>query len=515
MSSCTTKGQDKVIENQEDTKPMYQNIRKPAAAGQFYPEEREKLTTMIKGYLESVPEQDIVGFVKAIMVPHAGYVFSGPVAAYSYNLLKDEKIDTAVIICNSHTSYFEGVAIDDSDAWETPLGLVEVNKDLAEKITDSDDSINFNSKAHIADHTLEVQLPFLQYLFKEKIRIVPILFGNTKNNDYIRLAKALNNNLSDNDIVIVSTDMSHYPSYDDAYKIDQETLEKIKTGNINELEQYISQVESENVPGEDTLICGIDGVKTVMELSKLDNWDEAKILEYANSGDEYMKDKSRVVGYGALAFLTKFEKDVALTSGSSRPLRQAQGSQDDSVLNKEQKKRLLEIAKETVETFVKTGKKLDVVEEDERLNWKEGAFVTIHHKGALRGCIGQIIPTEKPLYLVVRDMAISACSEDYRFNPVKEKELEDIEYEISVLSVPEVIDDWKKIEMGKHGVIVRKGHAGGVFLPQVAGNFNNDKEAFLAELCAQKAGLPRDCYKNDPDVTLEIYTAQVFDENDI
>lgn len=185
---------------------------------------------------------------------------------------------------------------------------------------------------------------------------------------------------------------------------------------------------------------------------------------------------------------------------------------NNSVLNKKQQNMLLNIARTAVEEYIKEGKILDFNVDDERLNWKEGAFVTLHNSGKLRGCIGQIEPSDKPLWQVVRNMAIAAATEDNRFSPVSVDELDKINYEVSVLSKPEKIDNWQDIELGKHGVIVRKGLKGGVFLPQVADETGWSKEEFLSQLCQQKAGLASDCYKNDKDVELKIFTAQVFRE---
>ncbi|MDD5031837.1 MAG: AmmeMemoRadiSam system protein A [Patescibacteria group bacterium] len=184
-------------------------------------------------------------------------------------------------------------------------------------------------------------------------------------------------------------------------------------------------------------------------------------------------------------------------------------------LNKNQKKELLEIAKKTVESYVREGKIPEFKIKDERLKRKESAFVTLHRDGQLRGCIGQIIPTDKPLWEVVRDMAIAAASEDYRFNSIAESELDKLDYEISVLSVPEEIDNWQNIKLGEHGVIVEKGKRSGVFLPQVATETGWNLEEFLSQLCSQKAGLPSDCYKKTGDVKLKVFTAQVFSEKDI
>lgn len=184
------------------------------------------------------------------------------------------------------------------------------------------------------------------------------------------------------------------------------------------------------------------------------------------------------------------------------------------MLNNHQKKQLIEIAKSSVEEYVKTGNVLDFEIEDKELNQKQGAFVTLKTEGDLRGCIGQIEPSEKPLWQVVRDMAIEAATGDPRFYPVQAEDLEKIDYEISVLSIPEKIDNWQDIELGKHGVIVRSDLQGGVFLPQVATETGWDLEEFLVNLCSSKAGLDPDAYKTG-EADLYIFTAQVFGEIDI
>ena len=183
-----------------------------------------------------------------------------------------------------------------------------------------------------------------------------------------------------------------------------------------------------------------------------------------------------------------------------------------NILNKKQQQELLNIARTSVNNHIRYGKIAKFNVKDERLKLKQGAFVTLRKDGKLRGCIGQIIPSEKALWQVVQDMAVVAAAEDHRFSPISKGELDDIGYEVSILSVPKKINNWKDIELGKHGVILQKGSCSGVFLPQVAHETGWSKEEFLSQLCWQKAGLASDCYKNDSDVELKIFTAQVFRE---
>jgi len=501
---------------------MPKNIRQPAVAGQFYPADADILKFQIEKYIKDTSPSPLLrkegailpplakgrvgwGGVKVIMVPHAGYNFSASVAAESYKTIEGKKYDNVFIICNSHTAYFSGIAIDDHDAWQTPLGEVEVNKELAGKLIDNE-IIKFNNSPHQKEHSLEVQLPFLQTVLKPEFKIVPILFGNDHDNDYKKLADVLSKNISTNDLIVISTDMSHYPNYDDANRIDQQTLMEIKILDIEKLNSHISNVERQAIANEQTLLCGIDGVKTIMNLAKEKNW-QTNILKYINSGDAPdIGDKSRVVGYGSVIFYD--DQNIA---GHASTSLENQTVSDNKILNFEQKNILLKIARETVEMFVREGRAPEYDIKDERLNWLEGAFVTLRKNKELRGCIGQIEPSSEPLWKVVREMAVSACSEDNRFHPVSQDELDKLEYEVSVLSRPEKIDDWRKIELGKHGVIVRQGRRGGVFLPQVATETGWTLEEFLSQLCYQKAGLPPDCYKGQ-DVELQTFTAQVFGE---
>jgi AmmeMemoRadiSam system protein A len=182
------------------------------------------------------------------------------------------------------------------------------------------------------------------------------------------------------------------------------------------------------------------------------------------------------------------------------------------MLNTKQRKRLLDIARDSLETYLKTNKKLEVDETDPALVKKNGAFVTLHAHGQLRGCIGNIIGNQ-PLYLTVRDMAIEAGVGDPRFSPVKPEELKDIEIEISVLSELERIDDPLSIQLGTHGVLVKRGFNSGVFLPQVATETGWSREEFLSYLCSHKAGLYPDAWK-DKSTEVYVFTAEVFSEKD-
>ncbi|MCX6795930.1 MAG: AmmeMemoRadiSam system protein B, partial [Candidatus Falkowbacteria bacterium] len=429
------------------------NVRGALTAGQFYPADASELKTKINQYLAAttVVATTTADDIGAIMVPHAGYDFSAPVAAYAYKAIAGKQVGTVIIICNSHAAFFPGIAVDNHDAWHTPLGDVAVDKELAKKLVNYDQIIQYNDQPFSAsDQTIEVQLPFLQTVLAGDFKILPIYFGNAGSADYKKLAQALAANLGENDLVIASTDMSHYPSYQDANRIDPKTLALVQTADTEKLDEYINEVMSSRIAGEETLLCGEEGVKTVMEIYKLKKWSSIKILKYANSGDVPIGSKDSVVGYGAVIFVK------GKTTVSS------------NLLNAEQQQQLQQIAKTAVETYVRTGQEANFTITDAQLNQPQGAFVTIRKNNELRGCIGQIITTKDPLWQVVRQMAIAAATEDSRFSPVNKDELNSLDYEVSVLSMPQPIDDWQKIELGKQGVIIKSGWHSGVFLPQVA-----------------------------------------------
>lgn len=470
-------------------------IRESAVAGSFYPVDAAELGLMIDGFLNNVSLPDLRTNIRAIIVPHAGYVYSGQIAAYAYKALINKPISRVIILGNSHQEIFDGASIYPRGYFETPLGKVEIDADFAQKLMIANPKIYFKESAHLEEHSLEVQLPFLQKTLPD-FRVVPIILGNQEGAIDV-LINALRNLIDENTLIVVSTDLSHYPNHKDAQYSDNKVIEAILSGKRQNLQKTISDLEKEGISGLQTCACASDSIEVVMELM---NGKTAKLLKYANSGDIDVGDppigeasKSRVVGYASIIFMD--------SSASSK-----------QVLNNVQQKRLLEIARESVEAYVKNGKIPQFEESDPGLNKELGAFVTLKKEGDLRGCIGVFTgDINEPLYKIVSQMAISAAVNDPRFNPITESELNDLEYEISVLSPLKKVGSWKEIEIGKHGVQVRNGMRKGVFLPQVATENNWDIETFMSVLCTQKAGLPADCWK-DKDTEIYVFTAQVFED---
>ena len=463
-------------------------VRKAFNAGNFYPDNAAELDSMIDGFLSKADLPQLEPNIRAIVVPHAGYVYSGQVAAYAYKALIGKDIERVIIIGNSHQEYFDGVSIYPKGYFETPLGKVEIDADFAQKLMDKNPKIFFKESAHLAEHSLEVQIPFLQKTLKN-FTIVPIILGNQPG-AADTLINALNGLIDDKTLIIASSDLSHYPDYENAKYSDGKVINAILSGKRENLQKTIAQLESENIPNLQTCACASDAIEVVMALMQGKN---INLLNAENSGD-ITGDKSQVVGYASIIFM-----DPSTSSG-----------QVQQELDKKQQERLLEIAKQSVETYINIGKIPQIEENDPILNKPLGAFVTLSENGDLRGCIGVFTgDVDEPLYKIVSEMAISAAVNDPRFEPVKKAELGKIDYEISVLSELQKVDSWKDIELGKHGVRIKNGTRGGVFLPQVATENNWDLETFMDTLCTQKAGLPANCWK-DSKTEIYVFTAQVF-----
>lgn len=461
------------------------SVREPAVAGQFYPADAQELRATIDAFLDKAAVSKTEGTITALILPHAGYPFSGQVAAYGYKELIGEEVDTVILIGNSHREQFPGASIFPDGIFKTPLGNIEVDAALAKALMTDDPQLTFRKSAHINEHSLEVQLPFLQKTLKS-FRIVPILLGNHGGADH--LAHTIAKNIrGKNVLVIASSDLSHYPAATEAKRVDEKVMNAILTGDTTTLDTTVAGLEAQKIPGVVTFACGMDAIKVVMAVEKELGATEIKRLNAANSGD-VSRDQSRVVGYATIAFFAPRRGEL---------------------LSRAEEDKLLAVAKASVESYVRDKTIPHFQFSEPALNARNGAFVTLKSGGTLRGCLGQFSPSALPLTEVVSKMAIAAATEDTRFKPVTADELEKINYEISVLSPLQKVHDASEIILGKHGVKLSQGSHSGVFLPQVATEMGWTKDAFMGELCAQKAGLNRDCWK-DTETRLYTFTAQVF-----
>jgi MEMO1 family protein len=471
--------------------------RKPAVAGQFYPADPISLKADLSDmFAEAMPKQS--GEVLAIICPHAGYVFSGEVAASSYNQLDpDKKYDNIFILASSHRMSFEGASIYSIGNYITPLGTVKVNIDLAKQLLKDNPVFTSKTDAHISEHSLEVQLPFLQYILKNDFRIVPIILGTQSEATSKKIAEALKPYLNEKNLFVISSDFSHYPDYEDACKVDKATADAIVLNSPGKLMQVLADNDEKGIGNLATSLCGWTSVMTLEYMTEGRKDLDYKEIQYKNSGDSRMYgDKERVVGYYSIVVEKKpgDQKDAGFS------------------LNENEKATLLGIARETINQYIRYDKvpAIDKSKLTPRIQQPYGAFVTLKEDGQLRGCIGRFEATN-PLYELVQQLAISSSTEDTRFQPVSADEIDNLDIEISVLTPMRRIYSIDEFVLGKHGIYMKKGYSSGTFLPQVADETGWTKEEFLGHCARDKARIGWDGWK---DAELYTYEAYVFGEKD-
>lgn len=491
-----------------------ENSRPAYAAGKFYPASKDILKKEIAALLKSenvVPDEKIV----ALVVPHAGYQYAGKVMANGFSRIRDRKIKTVVIIGNSHHAFFDGVSVYAEGDYETPLGKVKIDEDLAKVILENQEKIFVDVNSHKEEHSIEAQLPFLQVVLKD-FKILPLLMGNDLMENCELLSGVLKNALNGrNDyLILASSDMSHYPPYDAAVSVDNEVLQMIKIGDALRLENLLLDLETRMIPNGVSFLCGAGAVKTVMILANDLGAKKMEILKYMNSGD-VINDRAGVVGYGAVSFALPGDakEETSVSEVKVEEFVPAAGQEavfhdEEAKITEKDRQELLRIARSSVEAKAKGDDLPAINSSSPFLKQHLGAFVTLKKQGKLRGCIGTFEPAE-PLYQVVQNMAVDAAVSDPRFVPVSPEELSELEYEVSILSpLKKINDPVKEIILGKHGVQVRQGFRSGVFLPQVALETGWDLETFMGELCAQKAGLNSEAWKNG-EADVYAFTAEV------
>lgn len=468
---------------------MLTNIRQPAVAGRFYDDDPGKL----RNHLESLFAQAVDPLtnqnISAVILPHAGFVFSGQVAASGVNQLNpDNHFTTIFLLGASHRMGFDGASVFRGDAFATPLGEVPVDTEITQNLATISPFFGHDPRSHTDEHSLEVQLPFLQYHLKNPFKIVPILIGTRNASTCQAIAETLQPYLNQNNLFVISTDFSHYPNDHDARIIDQETLNAILSNNPDTLLRALAKHEKEKIPGLVTSLCGWTAVLTLLFITSQKSNIQFFPVLYQNSSDSPYGDFDQVVGYHS-AIITS-EEETGFT------------------LSDEEKEWLLQLAREKiVSSFSLTGPS-ESRKIPPKLETPAGAFVSVYINDKLNGCIGHI-GEDTPLWKVVEQSASSAAFDDSRFNPIKPEDLPDLKIEISVLTPLRKINDPEEIIPGKHGILIRKGINQGTFLPQVALRMNWSRQEMLEKCAHNKAGIGRDEWK---DAELFVYEAIVFKE---
>ena len=471
-------------------------VRPATQANRFYTGDARELSEEVDSLLARHAGDKQYADLAAVIVPHAGYYFSGNVAAAAYQSIPDGKAYKRIFLLGpSHHEWLDGASVNtEFDYYSTPLGNVKVDCETAVKLTtdftnDTNCVFTYQPKAHDREHCLEVQLPFLQRRLKEVPPIVPIIISTNDFRKLKRIAKVLKPYLTEENLFVISSDFSHYPKYEDAYEVDALTGKAVESGDV---EQFIAVLEKNARSGIRNLAtsaCGELAIVTLM-LMMQDGDYEVKHLLYQNSGDIDDYDHSRVVGYHAFAIVR---------SGQQR-------TDTDFVLSGDEKRILKEIALTSIRDSLDGKRIVEPTSLTAMLKQKCGAFVSLHKQGRLRGCIGHF-GEDVPLHEIVAEMARAAAFEDPRFMPVTRGELDDIDIEISVLTPMHRIESLDEFQLHKHGIYIKKGYRSGTFLPQVADEVNWTKEEFVSHCAQDKAGIGWDGWR---DAELYVYEAIVF-----
>ncbi|MEI6071628.1 MAG: AmmeMemoRadiSam system protein B [Verrucomicrobiae bacterium] len=484
-------------EQPEAESPPPRRVREPAVAGLFYPKDPADLSGALDGLLAGAKPQTIEGDLRALICPHAGYPFSGPVAASAYRLLAGREYQTVVLLGVSHYAAFAGASVADAEIYRTPLGDVPVSPKAGQLAKEKPFVLEprcrvqrppWSAQASHAlppeggdtpetwEHSAEVQVPFLQKTLAN-FQLVPVVIGEA---DPEEMARVLAGLLDDSTLVVASSDLSHYHPYDQARELDARCVRAICDLDVGEMKSQEA--------------CGRAPVLTLLYLARQMGW-KAKLLDCRNSGD-IAGNKDGVVGYASVAFY------------SPHP----QGFTDG------ERGQLLALARQSLKNAVSQdgGPGISPNSFPAKFAEKKGCFVTLTERGQLRGCIGHILPQE-PLSRAIADNAAKAALHDPRFDPVQPGELDKIGIEISVLTEPAALafqspdDLLGKLRPHRDGVVLKIGDRIATYLPQVWSQIPNRAD-FLDSL-SQKAGCARADWRN-PGAEVYVYQVESFSEPD-
>lgn len=469
--------------------------RQPAVAGSFYPAGRQELLTMLDAFFikaNIIPECR----PQAVVVPHAGYVFSGAVAAAGFKQLDRQKTFNHIFIIGpNHRAYIDGAVLFEGDNFITPLGKVPIDP-LTSKLIRKFRFLKSDPGPHRQEHCIEVQLPFLQYWLKKPFSIIPILVGGDSPETARQLGKILEPYFLPENLFVISADFSHYPPYADAVKADHITADAILANNSVKFLASTEKNERNFGPGLQTSICGWMPMLALLEITEKQINIEYKEILYKNSGDTQYGDRDKVVGYWALA------------------VQQKQDSEKEFSLSDSEKKILLQLARNTITNYLNKREipETEVQSLPPALLTHAGAFVTLKNKRELRGCIGNFF-SDEPLYKTVQNMAVSAATRDTRFLPVRFSEMQEIDIEISVLTPLKRIHSIDEFKLGRDGIYMKNGNRSGTFLPQVAEETGWNLEEFMGHCAQDKAFIGWNGWK-EKGTELYTYQALVFGETD-
>lgn len=475
------------------------NIRPFLQTGPWYPADAAGLRRMLDGFFAPLPPPEKGIRVRGIVAPHAGYAYSGRCAAKAYaSLSPDQGIRRVILMGSSHHSGFQGACVADYEAWATPLGRVAVDLPACRALARAS-RFTSDRRLMLREHSLENQLPFLQRELGEGFRVVPILFGSLRREDFAAMAEAIAPLVDDSTLLVASSDLTHFGEgfgYTPFRRDLAASLEKLDRGFIDPILHLDFKRLADYRERTGITACGFVPIGVLIRLLEKQGV-QARLADYYRSGD-LNGDYSTSVSYGSILFF----------SGSAAP-----GSDR---LDRNEQKLLLELARSTLRDRIQGKTTVNDLGARfagrHRLTQEAGVFVTLRERGELRGCIGSIVGVE-PLWQGVAANVLRAAFEDPRFAPLAARELDAVDIEISVMTPLRPARDWRSIRLRTDGVVIRDGGAQAVFLPQVAAETGWGLEEFLGQLCL-KAGLPRDTFRTSRTMQFFVFQAQVFGEKE-
>ncbi len=477
--------------SEDTTNKEYSHVkakREPAVAGRFYPASKGALEDLLYELLSEYRKTSSNEKIRAIIVPHAGYIFSGYVAAAAYGKVAKTKPKHIFIIGTSHYGRFPGASVNSGAKYVTPLGTIETDEPIVNDLL-KNNFFKYLPEAHEFEHTIEVQIPFIQYIFNHKPTIIPIVIGTQDEHEIEAIAKGLKPYFTDENLFVISTDFSHYPTADNAVQVDRFMADTLCKNNKPLFSKVRKGIAARHIPHLETTACGWTSLLTLLSITQ-DEPFKYELVKYAHSGmhEEY-GDNNHVVGYSAFT-IKKQDKSEIIT------------------LSDDQKQLLLNIAYNSVCRATNSPQKYNLSKEDipEILKKYYGAFVSVYVDNELRGCIGSF-SLDKPLYKIIDQLAFDASINDYRYIPVSAIDLNFVRFEISVLTPLKAVSNINEIIPGIDGIYIRKGSKSGTYLPQVAKKTGWSVNELLSNCAEKKAGIGKNGWK---DAEIFVYQAVVF-----
>ncbi|MBU9888783.1 MAG: AmmeMemoRadiSam system protein B [Candidatus Omnitrophica bacterium] len=450
--------------------------RPAAVSGQFYPDIPEALRDQVRQLLaqaRSLADPRARGLI----VPHAGYDYSGRVAAEAYKTVRGRKFECVVIIAFLHRCFLPGVLVDDVAFYETPLGRVPVEGTLARKIREFHPLLRGEFSGRLDEHSLEVQIPFLQEVIPD-LRIVPVFLGEQTLQNIRVLAAALAQVTAGRDVLTVATsDLSHFHPYETAVRKDKRLIALFEKADLEALGDACARDEIE--------ACGLGPMLTLALLAKDRGWTGPSLIRYENSGD-VTGERNSVVGYAAMVF------------------------REANVLGVKEKTVILDHIHQVLRAALRDKPPPVLDLKAEVLDEKRGIFVTLKKEKMLRGCIGHIVG-QRPLRESIGEMALAAAFEDPRFPPVGPNEVDSLKVHVSFLTVPVPVRSYRDIRLGLDGIIVSYRGKKGVYLPEVATETGWDQEAFFRSCALEKAGLDE---SELAEASIEVFQTEGFGDEE-